>query len=172
MDQVDGKVDGYFIVGENPAVGHAHGKLARAGLAASKWVVVRDLQLIESATFWKDAPEIETGEWRTEDLETEVFFFPAANHVEKEGTFTNTQRLLQWREKAVDPPADCRSDLQFFHRLGEICRERLAGSTDPRDEPLLAMTWDYGSVGDPPRARRHPGARRDQRVRPRAPASR
>ena len=29
---------------------------------------------------------------------------PAAGHVEKDGTFTNTQRLLQWREKAIDPP--------------------------------------------------------------------
>ena len=36
-----------------------------------------------------------------------MFFLPAASHVEKEGTFTQTQRLLQWREKAVDPPGDC-----------------------------------------------------------------
>ena len=35
---------------------------------------------------------------------------PAAWHAEKEGSFTNTQRLLQWREKAVDPPGDARSE--------------------------------------------------------------
>ena len=60
--------------------------------------------MIETATFWKDGPEIETGELRTEDIGTEVFFLPAATHTEKEGSFTNTQRLLQWRHKAVEPP--------------------------------------------------------------------
>ena len=34
-------------------------------MAHLKWLVVRDLQLIESATFWKDGPEIATGELRT-----------------------------------------------------------------------------------------------------------
>ena len=55
---------------------------------------------VESANFWRESPEIERGELKTEDIETEVFFFPAAGHAEKEGAFTNTQRLLQWREKA------------------------------------------------------------------------
>ena len=40
------------------------------------WLVVRDLVEIETATFWYDAPEIETGELRTEDIGTEVFFLP------------------------------------------------------------------------------------------------
>ena len=56
---------------------------------------------VESANFWRESPEIERGELKTEEIETEVFFFPAAGHAEKEGAFTNTQRLLQWREKAV-----------------------------------------------------------------------
>ena len=85
-----------------------------SAMAKLKWLVVRDLQLIESATFWKDGPEIETGELRTEDIGTEVFFLPAAAHTEKDGTFTNTQRLLQWHDKAVEPPGDCRSELHFM----------------------------------------------------------
>ncbi len=72
---------------------------------------------IEPATFWLNSPEIERGELKTEEIETEVFFFPAAGHAEKEGAFTNTQRLLQWREKAVDPPGDCRSESWFIHQL-------------------------------------------------------
>ena len=68
-----------------------------------------------------------------------MFFFPAASHVEKEGTFTKTQRLLQWRDKAVEPPGDERSDLWFFYHLGRMLRERLAASTDPRDRPLLDL---------------------------------
>ncbi|NUL46242.1 molybdopterin-dependent oxidoreductase [Cellulosimicrobium funkei] len=138
-----GEVEGYFILGQNPAVGSANGRMQRMGMANLKWLVVRDFQLIESATWWKDGPEIETGELRTEDIETEVFFFPAANHVEKAGTFTQTQRLVQWRHQAVQPPGDAQSELQFFYEVGRRIRARLAGSTDPRDRALLDLTWDY-----------------------------
>ncbi len=147
FDMNDGKVDGFFVVGQNPAVGSAHGKLQRLGMAKLKWLVVRDLQLIESATFWKDGPEIESGELRTEEIGTEVFFFPAATHVEKAGSFTQTQRLLQWRHKAVEPPGDARSELHFYYHLGRLLRERYAGSTDPKDRPLLDLTWDYPLEG-------------------------
>jgi formate dehydrogenase major subunit len=151
MDMVDGKVEGYILIGQNPAVGSAHGKLQRLGLANLKWLVVRDLRLIESATFWKDGPEIGTGELRSDQIGTEVFFMPAASHVEKAGTFTQTQRMLQWRHKAIEPPADCRSDLQFFFQVGRKLREKLAGSTLDRDRPLLDLNWDYpaDAQGDP-----------------------
>jgi formate dehydrogenase major subunit len=146
-NQLAGECQGYFLVGENPAVGSANGKLQRLGLANLDWLVVRDLQLIESATFWQDGPEIETGELRTEEIGTEVFFLPAAAHTEKDGSFTNTQRLVQWHHKAVEPPGDARSDLWFYYHLGRIIRERLAGSTDERDRPLLDLTWDYPTEG-------------------------
>jgi formate dehydrogenase major subunit len=143
MDMMEDKIDGYFLLGQNPAVGSAHGKLQRLGMAHLKWLVVRDLNMIESATFWKDSPEIATGELRTESIGTEVFFFPAAAHVEKAGSFTQTQRMLQWHHKAIEPPGDCRSELHFFFQLGRKLKQRLAGSTDPRDRPLLDLTWDY-----------------------------
>ncbi|HEX5143046.1 MAG TPA: molybdopterin dinucleotide binding domain-containing protein, partial [Mycobacterium sp.] len=150
MDMVDGKVFGYFLLGQNPAVGSAHGRLQRLGMANLDWLVVRDLTMIDSATFWKDAPEIETGEIVTQQCRTEVFFFPAASHVEKAGTFTQTQRMLQWREKAVEPTGDQRSELWFFYHLGRRIRERLAGSTDELDRPLLDLAWDYETHGDEP----------------------
>ena len=143
VGMLDDEVEGYFLLGQNPAVGSAHGRMQRLGMAHLKWLVVRDLNMIESATWWKDGPEIASGELKTEDIETEVFFFPAATHVEKAGTFTQTQRLIQWRHKALEPPGDCQSDLQFFYELGKRIRARLAGSTDERDRPLLDLTWDY-----------------------------
>jgi formate dehydrogenase major subunit len=149
---IDGMVYGYFLLGQNPGVGSAHGRLQRLGMANLDWLVVRDLAMIESATFWKNSPEIETGELVPEQCRTEVFFFPAASHVEKEGTFTQTQRMLQWREKAVDPVGDQRSDLWFFFHLGRILRERLAGSADERDRPLQDLFWDYETDGDEPSA--------------------
>src|SRR4051794_15998996 len=91
LDMIDGKVKGYFLLGQNPAVGSAHGRAQRLGMANLDWLVVRDLFEIESATFWKNSPEIETGEIVPEECRTEVFLLPAASHVEKEGTFTQTQ---------------------------------------------------------------------------------
>ena len=143
MDMNDGKIEGYFLLGQNPAVGSAHGKLQRLGMAQLKWLVVRDLNLIESATFWKDGPEIATGELRTEDIGTEIFVLPAAAHTEKSGSFTQTQRMLQWHHKAVEPPGDCRSELDFFYLLGRTLRERLAASSLERDKPIQQLTWDY-----------------------------
>ncbi len=160
------KVEGYFLLGQNPAVGSANGRQQRFGLSHLKWLVVRDLNMIESATWWKDGPEIASGELRTEDIATEVFFLPAASHVEKAGTFTQTQRLLQWRHKAVEPPGDCQSDLDFFYLLGQRIREKLADSTDARDRPLVDLTWDYPTDerGNP---RSRGGAGGDQRLPPR-----
>jgi formate dehydrogenase major subunit len=147
LNMIDGKVKGYFLLGQNPAVGSAHGRAQRLGMANLDWLVVRDLFLIESATFWKDGPEVATGELVPADCRTEVFFLPAASHVEKDGSFTQTQRLLQWREKALDPPGDCRSELWFFYHLGRIIRQKLAGSRRQRDRAALDLTWDYPARG-------------------------
>lgn len=152
MAQLEGTCKGYFLVGENPAVGNANSKLMRLGMANLDWLVVRDFSLIESATWWKDGPEIETGELRTEDIGTEVFFLPAAAHTEKDGSFTNTQRLLQWHHQAVEPPGEARSDLWFAYHLGRLIRQKLAGSTDEMDRPLLDLAWDYpvkGAIAEP-----------------------
>lgn len=151
VDMVDGKMDGYFVLGQNPAVGSAHGRMQRDGLAKLKWLVVRDFAMIETASFWKDGPELATGEMETEKIGTEVFFMPAATHVEKAGSFTNTHRMLQWRFQAVHPPGQAQSELQFFYNLGRLVRQKLADSTDPRDRPLLDLTWDYPTDehGDP-----------------------
>jgi formate dehydrogenase major subunit len=143
--QIEGECKGYFLVGENPAVGSANGKFQRLGLANLDWLVVRDLQLIESATFWKNGPEIETGELASAEIGTEVFFLPAAAHTEKDGSFTNTQRLLQWHHKAVEPPGDARSDLWFYYHLGRLIRERIGD--DPRDAPIRDLTWSYPTEG-------------------------
>ena len=148
MDMIDGKVKGYFLLGQNPAVGSAHGRAQRLGMANLDWLVVRDLFEIESATFWRDSPEVETGEIVPEECRTEVFLFPAASHVEKEGTFTQTQRMLQWRTKAVEPPGDARSELWFFYHLGRLVRERLKDSSEERDRPVLDLAWDYPVHGE------------------------
>jgi formate dehydrogenase major subunit len=148
LGMLDGSMKGYFLLGENPAVGSAHSRLHRLALANLDWLVVRDLYEIESATFWFDSPEVETGEIRAEDCRTEIFLLPAAAHVEKDGSFTNTQRLLQWHFKAVEPKGDARSELWFAYHLGRRIREKLANSTDVKDRPAQQLTWRYPTVGE------------------------
>jgi formate dehydrogenase major subunit len=138
-DMADGKLNGYFVMGENPVVGSMHGRLHKQGLRNLDWLVVRDFSLIETAEFWHEDPG---------SIDTEVFFFPAATHTEKDGTYTNTQRLLQFHHKAVEPPGDCRSELWFMFHLGQRLRALYRDSTDARDAPLLELTWDYPTIGD------------------------
>jgi formate dehydrogenase major subunit len=132
LDMADGKLEGLLVMGQNPAVGSPNAKLERAALGKLKWLVVRDMVEVETATFWRESPET---------IATEVFFFPAASYAEKEGTFTNTQRLLQWRDKAVDPPGESRSELEFMVALGR--RLKAKATALPRDAGLRALTWDY-----------------------------
>jgi formate dehydrogenase major subunit len=151
----DGLVEGLFVMGQNPAVGAQHSRLERRALGQLKWLVVRDMVEIETAAFWYDSPEVRRGEMAPQTCATEVFLFPAAGHAEKDGCFTNTQRLLQWREKAVDPPGDARSEAWFVHQLALRLRARAAaeaarwvaagkpGACDPRDEALLSLDWWY-----------------------------
>ncbi len=146
-DMADGRVKGFFVMGENPAVGSMNGALQRKGLRQLEWLVVRDFTLIETAEFWRRAPEIQSGQVRTEDISTEVFFFPAAAHTEKDGSYTNTQRLLQWHHKAVEPPGDARSELHFLFHLGRRLKALYADSQEEKDRPVRDLTWDYPTHG-------------------------
>jgi formate dehydrogenase major subunit len=148
LGMLDHTVKGFLVVGENPAVGSANSGLHRKAMAELEWLVVRDLVETETAAFWYDAPEVERGELRTPDIATEVFFLPAAAHIEKDGSFTNTQRLLQWHHKAVEPQGDCRSELWFYYHLGRLIRDKLADSDDDRDRPVRELQWHYPTVGE------------------------
>jgi formate dehydrogenase major subunit len=147
LDMMDGKMDGLFVMGENPAVAGPNSGMERRALAKLKWLVVRDLVDTETSSFWCAAPEVLSGEVRPEEIQTEVFLMPAAGHAEKDGTFTNTQRLLQWHEKAVDPPGDSRSENWFMFYLGNLLREKARKDPQPKNAGLLALTWNYSTEG-------------------------
>jgi len=147
IDMAEGKLEGLFVMGQNPAVGASNGRFERKALAKLKWLVVRDLVETETASFWYASPEVERGELSPETIGTEVFLFPAAGTAEKEGTFTNTQRLLQYREKAVEPPGDARSETWFVYHLGRRLKDKAKGDLRPRNEGLRALTWNYTVEG-------------------------
>src|SRR5438067_12616533 len=100
-------------------------------------MVVRDLYEIETAAYWK-RPGIDPTK-----IPTEVIFLPAASHVEKEGSFTNTQRLIQYRDQAVDAPGDARSENWLLTELYIRLQNLYKDSTKERDKPIQNLTWNY-----------------------------
>jgi formate dehydrogenase major subunit len=140
---MEGRVRGMFCMGQNPAVGAQNARLQRKALAKLDWLVIKDNFETETAAFWHSSPEVKGGELKIEDIKTEVFFFPSAQVGEMDGSYTNTQRLVQWHHKAVDPPGDARSDLWFTYHLGKRLKKLYAGSDAPRDAGIRALIWDF-----------------------------
>jgi formate dehydrogenase major subunit len=153
----EGRVKGLLCVGQNPATS-LNASVERKGLAKLEWLVVKDNWLTETATFWQNSPEIREGQRRSQDIRTEVFFFPAAQVAEYEGSFTNTQRMLQWHFKAADPPGDCRTDLWFTHQLARRLKKLYASSSLSRDQGFKALVWEYDSDDAHERGRGEPDA--------------
>jgi formate dehydrogenase major subunit len=138
-----GTIKGFFAIGQNPAVGGQNASFQRQALAKLDWMVVRDLYETETASFWKDSPEVTSGALRPADIKTEVFFLPAAAVAEMNGSFTNTQRLVQWHHRAADPPGDARSDTWFTYHLGQRLKKLYADSQKDQDRPIKVLVWDY-----------------------------
>ena len=164
LDMADGKLEGLFVMGQNPAVGAPNGRLQRSAMKNLKWLVVRDLVETETASFWKDSPEVERGELNPEEIETEVFLMPAAGQAEKSGSFTNTQRLLQWHNKAVDPPGDARSETWFIYHLGRLLKEKAAEQPLDKNAAINALTWELPTEGEVREPRHRSSTRRNQRL--------
>jgi formate dehydrogenase major subunit len=142
MEMKDGGVKGAFVFGQNFAVGGPHARLARDGLRNLEFLVVLDAYEIETATAWKsDGVD-------PKENASEVFYIPCALIAEKDGSFTQTQRMLQWHDKAVEPPGDARSDAWFVFHLGRRLKELYKDSEEPRDALIKAMTWDYPTEGE------------------------
>jgi formate dehydrogenase major subunit len=133
----DGAVKGYFVIGQNPAASGQNAELTRAALERLEWFVNVDSYETETAAFWKREGIDPT------TIATECFFIPAATILEKDGTMVNTNRLLQWHDKAIEPIGDSVTDAWFFYQLGKRMKALYADSSDPKDRPILDMTWNY-----------------------------
>src|SRR5262245_36585023 len=154
-----GRVKGMLCIGQNPATS-LNAKLEREALRKLEWLVVKDNWIHETANFWKTAPEVTKGTVKAKDIKTEVFFFPVSQVAEDEGTYTNTQRLLQFHWKAAEAPGDCRSDTWFVYQLGKRLKQLYASSTLPRDEAFKHLVWDYENEDENERRKGNPSNRK------------
>src|SRR5436309_2190798 len=138
----EGKIKGAVIVGQNPATS-LNGTATRRALRQLDWLVVKENWLTETATHWYLAPEVKSGETKIADIKTEIFFFPSTQIAEYDGSFTNTQRMLQWHSMAAKAPGDCRTDSWFYHNLAKRLKKAYANSKLPRDQGWNNVTWDF-----------------------------
>ena len=143
LAMADGLMRGWFMMGQNPLVGAVNADLVEKGLGKLQFLVVRDMAMMETANFWQKGRLVQRGEVRPEEIDTEVFFFPTSLPGEKDGSVTNTNRLVQWHDTVLEAPGDSRSDLWFVYHLGLKLRALYAGSDKPRDRAIQALTWDY-----------------------------
>jgi len=152
----EGLVKGVLCIGQNPATS-INASLQRRGLQNLEWLVVKDNFITETATFWNKSPEVMKGKIKPEEIRTEVFFFPTSQVAECEGSFTNTQRMLQWHSRALTPPGRCRSDLWFTYQLGLRLKRMYKDSNRPQDQGIRNLVWSYEPI-EPPEVEGEPDA--------------
>ena len=132
----EGRLKGLFVMGENFGVGGINARYQMEALQKLDWCVVRDIFPVEVGDFWKYEGT------DPKSCGTETFLMPASLVAEKEGSFTNTMRMLQWHDKAVDPPGDARSETWFMYHLGRRMQELYKDSTLERDKPIQHLLWE------------------------------
>jgi formate dehydrogenase major subunit len=94
-----GEVKGMYILGENPFLSDPNTNLVREALSRLEFLVVQDIFLTETAEF------------------ADVIL-PASSALEKQGTFTNTDRRIQLGRPALKPPGGARLDWQIICEIG------------------------------------------------------
>jgi formate dehydrogenase major subunit len=139
----EGGVKGMLVWGMNPAVSSPNLSQAYAALAKLEWLAAFDLWETDTSVFWKRPGA------KTKDIKTEVFLFPVADSMEKEGSVSNSGRWLQWRYQAVKAHGDAKSDLWYANRLGLELKKLY--QADPKavcPDPIVKLNWNYGDDPD------------------------
>lgn len=140
----EGKIEGAFMFGQNPVVGGPNAGQEQNVLSNLKWLVAIDLWETETSSFWQKEAGADPA-----SIQTEVFLLPACGSYEKEGSITNSGRWIQYRWQAIKPKGDSRADLEIIHQLALRLKELYKNSSNPADEPMKAINWNFGE-GDHP----------------------
>jgi formate dehydrogenase alpha subunit len=124
----EGKIKAMYIVGENPMLSEADLWHARGALAKLDLLVVQDLFLTETA--------------QMADV-----VLPAASFVEKDGTFTNTERRVQRVRKATEPPGEAKLDWEIISEVAARLGYPLAyGSSAEIMDEIAQVTPIYHGI--------------------------
>src|SRR6201987_4635359 len=141
-DALAGKLKLLWIVGHNPAVTVPNLRLTFDAMAKLETLVVQEIWETETAAFWR-RPGVDP-----KSISTEVILLPAAFFMEKNGTISNSGGMVQWRNAAVKPPGQSKSDGEIVDLIFRTVRDLVKGSTQPRDEIIQKASWNYTSAED------------------------
>jgi formate dehydrogenase major subunit len=81
---------------------------------------------------------------KSKKIKTEVFLLPCCSSVEKQGSISNSGRLVQWRYKAVEPIGQSMPDAEILNELYFRVKKLYQKEKGASPEPILNLTWDYG----------------------------
>ena len=138
-----GRLEGFIALGFNPLLAGPDIQRLLQAMSKLKWKVVIDPFMLDTAEFWK-APGIDPAE-----IETEVLYLPTTHWIERDGSFTNSGRWVQWKEKAIDPPLGVRSDTWILSELFWRVKELYQEEGGAYDEPIQNLTWNYLNSREP-----------------------
>ena len=133
-----GKMEGVILSGMTAtSIGPDVNQVMKA-LANLKWLVVMDPLPTTSSEFWR-APGADPA-----SIQTEVFMLPTTHWIEKDGSFVNSGRWMQWKEQVIPPEeGKARHDhwimAELFDRVKTLYRQN--GGKFP--DAINAMTLEY-----------------------------
>ena len=138
-----GRLEGFITLGFNPLLAGPDVSRLIQAMSKLKWKVVIDPFMLDTAEFWK-APGVDPA-----DIDTEVLYLPTTHWIERDGSFTNSGRWAQWKEKAIDPPLGVRSDTWILSELFWRVKELYASEGGAYHEPIDHLTWGYLNPREP-----------------------
>jgi formate dehydrogenase major subunit len=142
-----GQMTGFVCQGFNPLAAVSHRAKVAAALANLKFLVVMDPLATETSEFWKNDGEFNNV--KTAEIKTEVFRLPTACFAEDDGTFTNSGRVIAWKEKGADPPGDGKSDREIMARLFLELKGLYEQEGGAFPDPMFKVTWNYAMRSEP-----------------------
>ena len=138
-----GRLEGFIALGFNALLAGPDVPRLLQAMSKLKWKVVIDPFMLDSAEFWK-APEMDPAQ-----IDTEVLYLPTTHWIERDGSFTNSGRWAQWKEKAIDPPLGVRSDTWILSELFWRVKELYQEDGGAYNEPIQDLTWNYLNPREP-----------------------
>jgi len=133
----EGKVKGYFCVGADTAVSTPNTKKVRKAMENLDWLVGENIFNNETYEFWR-GPGVDP-----KKIKTECFLLPAAATMEKEGSQSNSGRMIQWKYKAAEAPGDGLPVGEIEIKIMKAVKELYAKEGGPNAEPIVNLYWDY-----------------------------
>jgi formate dehydrogenase major subunit len=139
-DMYNGRVKGMFAFGMNGVQIGPNSKKNIEALKKADWLVVGEIYPDETSEFWR-APGTSADEMKK--IQTTVYRLPCAGFAEKDGTFVNSARWLQWKNIALPPPGDAKVDQETLSLIFLKIRELYQKEGGVFPDPILNLAWNY-----------------------------